>query len=59
MNTHTVIIGGGISGLSAANFLYKKTSNFIIVVPKDKGQLSNYWGIEVIFNMLNYYVLVL
>ena len=31
MNTHTVIIGGGISGLSAANFLYKKTSNFIIV----------------------------
>ena len=31
MNIHTVIIGGGISGLSAANFLYKKTSNFIIV----------------------------
>ena len=31
MNTHTVIIGGGISGLSAANFLSKKTSNFIIV----------------------------
>jgi hypothetical protein len=37
----------------------KISSNFIIVVPKDKGQLSNYWGIEVIFNMLNYYVLVL
>ena len=31
MNTHTVIIGGGISGLSAANFLSKKTLDFIIV----------------------------
>ena len=31
MKVNTVIIGGGISGLSAANFLSKKTSDFLIL----------------------------
>ena len=31
MKVNTVIIGAGISGLSTANFLSKKTSDFVIV----------------------------
>lgn len=31
MKVNTVIIGGGISGLSTANFLSKKTSDFLII----------------------------
>ena len=31
MKVDTVIIGGGISGLSTANFLSKKTSDFLIL----------------------------
>ena len=31
MKVNTVIIGGGISGLSTANFLSKKTSDFLIL----------------------------
>ena len=31
MKVNTVIIGAGISGLSTANFLSKKTSDFIII----------------------------
>ena len=35
MKINTVIIGGGISGLSAANFLSKKTSDFLILEASD------------------------
>ena len=31
MKVNTVIIGGGVSGLSAANFLSKKTSDFLVL----------------------------
>ena len=31
MKVNTVIIGAGISGLSTANFLSKKTSDFLII----------------------------
>ena len=36
MKVNTVIIGGGISGLSTANFLSKKTSDFLILEASDK-----------------------
>ena len=36
MKVNTVIIGGGISGLSTANFLSKKTSDFLILETSDK-----------------------
>ena len=35
MKVNTVIIGGGISGLSTANFLSKKTSDFLILEASD------------------------
>ncbi len=36
MKVNTVIIGGGISGLSAANFLSKKTLDFLILESSDR-----------------------
>ena len=36
MNLNTVIIGAGISGLSTANFLSKKITNFLIIESSDK-----------------------
>ena len=35
MKVNTVIIGGGISGLSTANFLSRKTSDFLILEASD------------------------
>ena len=36
LNLNTVIIGAGISGLSTANFLSKKITNFLIIESSDK-----------------------
>ena len=36
MKVNTVIIGAGISGLSAAHFLSKKTNDFVVLESKNK-----------------------
>ena len=44
MKVNTVIIGGGISGLSTANFLSKKTSDFLILESSNRvgGTINSY-----------------
>ena len=51
MKVNTVIIGGGISGLSTANFLSKKTSDFLIL------ESSNRVGGTINSSMIDGYIL--